>query len=434
MRDFEAYYAAGTVWNAGGDAYSQAIWPAEQRLPGVSSSHYEALPFVGPPALLPVFGLIARMPFGAANALWRALVILALGALAALVLRLSGRNVHAVTFLAAAVAALGFGPLTSALALGQLALIAYFFAVLAQMQPVAALLAWVQPNVALTLVGQALTRRGAIVFGVSLAVFALACAAVSGLPGIAQYATALRQHGSAEQFSAIQLTPTAVAFGLGAAPATALAIGTAIAAAAVVVWVLLMRSLRAPVDRLCATCALLPLAMPFFHEHDLLVLFLPALLYATRRHAGWIFSMSGALLAATDWLGLAQRPDGALQTLLLVGALGLALIALHENPHSRMLFVPTAALAAIGIAAVFAQAHPAPVWPDAMGPLPNGIASMNVAAAWNAEQRATGLLTPNAVWSILRLLSLTGCALTAYGIALSSKSLARSKNPSPAPA
>jgi hypothetical protein len=434
MRDFEAYYAAGTLWSHGGDPYSQAIWPAEQPLSGVDAQRYEALPFVGPPAVLPLFALVARLPFDAANALWRALLIAALAAIALLALRMAHHRITPFTFLAIAIAALGFGPLTSALALGQIALPAFACAVMALSWQPAAFFAWAQPNVALALVPQLVTRR-ALGFLAAAALFGAACLLSVGTSGLERYAGVLHEHAWAEQFSAIQLTPASIAYGFGASPQIAAVIGTAAAIAAIGCWTLLIRADSDPAARFAASCALLPLAMPFFHEHDLLVVFVPAVLYATRGDGRtWPLAAGGAMLAATDWLGLAQRPDGTLQTLLLAGAFGAGLAALAPRPHPRMLVVPGAVLALIGIASLAAHAHPAPVWPDAMGALPRDIASMDISHAWNAEQRATGLFGRDAIWSALRLLSLAGCALTATAIAVSSRYPAGSKKPLPAQA
>lgn len=434
MRDFEAYYAAGSVWNHGGDPYSQAIWPAEQPLAGVNAQRYEALPFVGPAMLLPVFAVMARMPFAVANALWRALLIAALVVVAFATLRMAGRRLTAVSILAISVAALGFGPLTSALALGQIALPAFACALLSLAWAPASFLAWMQPNVALILASQLFSRRG-FAFVVTASAFGAACIAVGGIGGIQHYVTVLQQHASAERFSAIQITPASIAYGFGASEQLASAIGTAVTLAAVCCWALLMRERTDALTRFCATCALLPLAMPFFHEHDLLVAFVPAIVLTVRAEGRtWPIAAFGALLAATDWLGLAQRPDGALQTLLLVGAFGLALVALREQTHPRMLIVPGAVLAAIAIAAALANAHPAPVWPDAMRATTPGIRHADIAAAWNAQQRATGLLAQNAVWAALRCLSLAGCALVAVAAAISSRYFARSRNPLPDPA
>ncbi|HKU66682.1 MAG TPA: glycosyltransferase 87 family protein [Candidatus Baltobacteraceae bacterium] len=433
MRDFEAYYAAGALWNHGGDAYSQAIWNVQRSLGGANVHRYEALPFAGPPALLPVFGALAHLPFDAANKVWRGILIAALAALALVTLRLAQQRITLLSCAGVAVAALGFGPLTSALALGQIALPAFLFASAAMLYGPAALLAWMQPNVGLTLLSQLFTRRW-WAFAASAALFAAACAFAVGIEGLQNYLALLHRHAAAEQLSAIQLTPAAVAYGFGAPAPIASSIGTAVALAAACCWLAAMRRARDAVAGFCLTCALLPLAMPFFHEHDLLVLFVPAIVYSIRADArvGPV-AVAGALLAATDWLGLAQRPDGTLQTLLLVGALGAALVALHESPRLAMLKIPVCVLALIGIAAIFAHAHPAPVWPDAMRALPHGIERLDIASAWNAQQRATGLFARDPVWAALRLLSLLGCALTAGAVAVSSRSAADSRTSSPVP-
>jgi hypothetical protein len=434
MRDFEAYYAAGALWNHGADPYSQAIWRVQRGLDGVDSQRYEALPFAGPPALLPVFGALARLPFAAANMLWRGVCVAALAALAFVTLRIAHLRMTLVSYIGIAVAALGFGPLTSAFALGQIALPAFLFAALALLCTPAALFAWIQPNVGLTLLAQAFTRRW-WVCAASGAIFFGACTVAVGIGGMQHYVDVLHRHAAAEQFSGIQLTPAAIAYGFGASAQLASSIGTAVTLGAVCCWLLAMRSALGTVARFGLTCALLPLAMPFFHEHDLLVLFVPAIVYSIRADSyGWPIAASGALLAATDWLGLAQRPDGTLQTFLLVGALGAVLLALHDRLCIRMLTAPASILALIGIAAIFAHAHAAPVWPDAMRTLPPGIESMDIASAWNAQQRAAGLFQHDWVWAALRALSLLGCALTAAAVMLSSKSPADSRTSSPVPA
>ncbi len=282
---------------------------------------------------------------------------------------------------------------------------------------------------------QLFERRSAAVFLAALAIFAAACAAIAGVPGLEHYASLLHRHALAERFSAIQITPAAIAYGFGAKPAAALAIGAAVAAAAVCCWFVAMRIIPDAAGRFCATCALLPFAVPFFHEHDLLVVFAPAIVFCGRANSRWWpLAAVGALLAATDWLGLAQRPDGTLQTLLLVGAFGAALVALRERPRPSMLTAPLIALALIGVAAVQAHAHAAPVWPDAMRSLPHAIERMDIASAWNAQQRASGLFARGAVWAGLRLCSLLGCAMLAAAAVLSSKCPADSRSPSPVPA
>jgi hypothetical protein len=434
MRDFEAYYAAGNTWQDGGDPYSVEIWQSEKRLAGVSPQRYEMLPFVGPPAILPVWGVFAHFPFSAANVLWRSVLLLFTVVLVLLTLRVTAQRVTAFTFIAGAVFALGFGPLTSAIALGQFALPAYVCAVFALIWLPAGIFAWGQPNVALSLLSVAGRLRGALMFTGGLTVFAVACIAVAGPQGTLHYLSVLHAHGQAEQFSAIQITPAAIAYGFGLQPNAATNVGVAVAICTAVLWFALMRSVPDNLTRFCATCALLPLAMPFFHEHDLVILLVPSFYCVLRCSARqWPFAATASLLCATDWLGLAQRPDGEIQTLLLVGAAGVALFVLREDLHLRALLVPAAALAAIAVAGVFASAHPAPVWPDAMHGLSN-VMPQHTALAWHAEQVATGLMAPNAMWALLRCLPLAGCALLAFASFASSRSPVRSRSPLPAPA
>jgi hypothetical protein len=405
MRDFEAYYAAGALWQHGQWPYGTAIWNVEKTIPGVSPERYEVLPYAGPPALLPVLSAVARMPLPTANDVWRTFLVVGLALLALATLRLSGNRITVLSVLTIAVAALGFGPLTSALALGQIVLPAFVFA-LPLYRGYGALFAWAQPNVAMALISKPRT------FITSGVVFVIACLAVVGFDGALSYARVLHDHGSAERFSAIQITPAAIAYGFGAPEHLALAIGITVTIASVAAWILIMLRVRDTIARFCATCALLPLAMPFFHEHDLLVAFVPAVVYTLRARGGVLpLALLGALLCATDWLGLAQRPDGLAQTLLLIAAFGAALVALRKDLNPRMLLVPLGVLLTIGLAGWFSQAHPAPVWPDAMGALPDNVRALSVSAAWHAEQAATGLFQRNAFWALLRCGSLAGCVL-----------------------
>jgi hypothetical protein len=433
MRDFEAYYAAGQTWNSAGDPYGMPIWQHERLLDGVGAATFAPLPFVGPPATLPLWSALARLPFSAANVVWRGVLIAAVLALVAAAVRVSLGAFSPFALLCMAVFALGFGPLTSGLALGQVALPAFACAAIAVFFRPAGIFAWAQPNVAAVLIAQAVHRAGAAAFAAGAAIFTGACIAVSGASGAFKYLHVLAAHSTAERFSAIQLTPAAVAYGFGVPQAASLAIGVAIALAAAAAWLLFVRPMEDDAARLCATCALLPLAMPFFHEHDLVLLFLPAAYFTVRcERRLWALSAGGALLCATDWLGLAQRPDGTLQTLLLVGGAGLALVALRRDAEPRMLLTPAALLALIAAAAIPAHLHPAPIWPDAMRAITGG--GTDIAAVWHREQAATGLFARDAVWSALRAGSLFGCALLSYAAALSSRSTVRSRSPLPAPA
>lgn len=435
MRDFEAYDAAGAMWNSGGDPYSAQIWRVERTLPGVDAHRYAPLPFVAPPAALPVFGLIARLRPAQAIVLWR-LVLAACAAMLGLrSLVLAGLPVTPLRFLTIALAMLGFGPLTSAISLGQLALPAYAFAVLSLAFPLAAAAAWLQPNVALVLLANLTERSRVLLFAAPLALFAAACAAVAGIHGLLHYAAVVRDQGIAERFSAIQITPEAIVYGMGASPRAAAAAGLAISIAAAAIWALGTRSMRDPVTRFAFTCALVPLAMPFFHEHDLIVVFVPAVIAVVRASPKTLpLALFAALALSTDWLGLAQRPTGALQQLLLTAACGGALLSLRRDIRVRDLAAAGAVLLLVAGASGLASAHPVPVWPDAMRPLSQAAARMDAAHVWHAEQQATGLLARSPVWVLLRLLSLAGCALTALAIAVSSRYPVDSRRSSPVPA
>lgn len=422
MRDFESYYAAGATWLRGSDPYGTGIWQAERGVPGVDPSRYELLPFVGPPAFVPLWSLAARLPFGAAAAVWGAVLAASLAVVIVTALRLAKRRVTAVAVFATLTIALGFGPLTSDIALGQVALPAFACALIACVvlgrrpagAAVAAFFAAVQPNVALVLLSQLQRRRALLAFAGAATAVGLASVLALGPHALSAYASLLAAHGAAERFSAIQITPAAIAYGFGAATPVARFVGWAVAAVAAIVWIAGMLRLRDDGAQFAFTCAMLPFAVPFFHEHDLSIAFVPAL-YAVFRSDRSLMpvALCGALFVAIDWLGIAQRPDGIAQTVLLaLGALA-GYAALRDDLTWRSLALPALPLVLALLAGVVAPAHPAPIWPDAMHafvpPLPQTAASI-----WEAEQRASGLLDPNAFWALLRCGSLAGCALLAF--------------------
>ena len=161
-RDFEAYYAAGATWNAGGDAWSRAVWSTERAIAGVDAERDELLPYVGPAAALPLFGALARLPYAVAVRAWTVFLVAALVALALAALALV-RERGATAFTAAALLAIASGPGISDIALGQAALLsaAGIACALAAYErraigagAVATLLAGVQPNLAFTLVAR----------------------------------------------------------------------------------------------------------------------------------------------------------------------------------------------------------------------------------------------------------------------------------------
>lgn len=424
LRDFEAYWSAGSAWNAGADPYGASIWNAERTIAGVDARRDEILPFVGPPQTLLAWSVFARLPYSVAAAAWSALLAASLLALVAVTLLGSRTPVAPLSLVTVLALGGAFGPMTSDLALGQVALPAFLGAALVALAvasvpaaTVAACLAFAQPNASLGLASQLGRNRAtlAIVAG-ALVTYALG-ALVANWTWPLAYARTLVEHGAAERFAVIQLSPVAIVYGFGATPQAALLAGVAIAAFAIAAAIVLALRVRDGFARFAAFSALAPFVAGFFHEHDLIVAFAAAAWCALRSRSSLrAVALAGTLLVAVDWLGLAQRPTGIAQSALLAVAVLAAFAAAGKAEELR-----AAAIVALGFAALFTAAAtmgahaPAPVWPDALRAFHAPLAAP-IAAIWAAEQRASGLLAIAPAWALLRTLSLLGCALLAYAI------------------
>jgi hypothetical protein len=425
LRDFEAYWSAGSAWNAHVDPYSKEIWQAERGVPGVDARRDELLPFINPPPALLLWSLFARLPYRAAAALWAVVLAGALLALITTVLRASGAPRGAFVLCAALALAIAFGPITSDLALGQLALPAFLGATLLVVladrsiltATAAATLAFAVPNVAFGLASQLGRRRAAIAIAAAAAITYALGAVAAGWTWPVAYAAAAAAHSAAERFVTIQLAPAAVAYGFGAIPRLAQLIAAAAAILALAAALLLAVRVRDAFARFAAWSTLVPFVAIFLHEHDLLIAFPAALWCALHTRAtARTLALAGALLVSIDWLGLAQRPTGIAQSALLASAALAAFGALGADDEARIAWrvaLPIAMLFAG--AALLAAHHPAPVWPDSLGNF-HAISNASVAEVWLAEQRAGGLLAIAPVWAFLRALPLLGCALLAYAI------------------
>ena len=422
LRDFESYWSAGATWNSGGNPYGRAIWHAERRIAGVNAARDELLPFVAPPATLLLFGSLARLPYGVAAASWLAMLGVALLALVTGALWLARARISVMPFLGALVLAASFGPITSDAALGQLALPAFAAAVLTVLlagiwgfpAAVLACAALSQPNVAVGLISQLGRNRRTVAIAIG-AMLAVALGAVAwGLKWPLDYLVVLAAHGAAERFVAIQFTPAAIAYGFGAGIAGAGYVALACALAAVAFSVVIWRRVPDRFARFAAFSALLPFVTTFFHEHDLLVAY-PAVIWCALRTGSAMraVALAATLLAGIDWLGMAQRPAGIAQIVLLGVAAAAAFCALGEPPSNQL----APAIAAIALlmvaAAAAAHAHPLPVWPDALRRF-HASPEASAATVWLEEQRANGLLARSPVWAALRALPLLGCGLLAY--------------------
>ncbi|HEV3088395.1 MAG TPA: glycosyltransferase 87 family protein, partial [Candidatus Elarobacter sp.] len=455
--------AAGATWNAGGDPWSRDIWRVERTIEGVDPAHDELLPYVGPAAALPLYGALAHLPFALAVRVWTVLLMLALAALALCALALARVHAqrraqvdlavagipaqagaqHALTrlwaqlrtpyilaALGAVLFALASGAATSALALGQVALLsaAGIAAALVAYDRKAivagalgTLIAGLQPNLALALIARIRDRAALVSAALGALAFAsLTFAAGGGVQGFIAYVHVLREHGNAERFVTIQHTPAAVAYAFGAPEnvAAAIGIGCALIAIAAVVALTLAARLDSRSGTLLAIAAL-PLAVPFFHEHDFVVELIPLIvLAAVTRGAERGWAGVAAALVLVDWLDLAQRPAAAGQIVALGVAVAFAFVALGRGARAtRADLAPFAAVAILACCAVpLARAFPAPTWPDMLPSAYRAPADANASAVWADEQRAAGLDARSAVWGALRTLPLTGCMLLAFCI------------------
>jgi hypothetical protein len=425
-RDFEAYYAGGATWNAGGDPYSRDVWRVERTIPGVDATRDELLPFIGPAAALPLWSLFARLPFAAASAIWLALLALAFAVLALAATWLAmGRLTLAHAGLALLFGALS-GPLISAIALGQVALagaaaIAVALVALERRSMwaiPAVVIAAIQPNLTLPLVLYANGRRRIMLLAVAAALFlALTLAAGAGASALPTYLRHLAAHAASERFILIQYSIPAVARSFRLAPPLATGAGSValvIAAGGVVASAFVFRG-RLLYPALIAI-ALLPFAIPFFHEHDFVIELIPAIvLAAAPDKRARLLAGFGTACALVDWLGVAQRPHAALQTACLALAVCCAYAALARDDDAARLpvwLVPAAGALLALVLIPLALHAPAPVWPDALGAF-HAAPALDASGVWAAEQQRSGLTATAIAWGVLRAVPLLGCLLFA---------------------
>jgi hypothetical protein len=424
-RDFEAYWSAGGTLNDHFDPYARAIWNAERRVGGVDTRRDELLPFVGPPATLLAWSLAARLPYQEAACAWWVILAIALLGLVFAVLYGCGTPVTAFSFLAALALAISFAPISSDLALGQLALPAFLGAALLTvvadrslaLAGISGCVAFAQPNAAIGLLSQIGRNRATPAIAIGAILTYLFGAAARGWSWPWEYAQMLGAHTAAERFSAIQFSPASIAYGLGAAPPLAIMVGIVFAALAIAAAIALAYRVPDRFARFAAFSALAPFVAGFFHEHDLLVSYGAAVWCAQRTTARVrAVALAGTLLTGIDWLGLAQRPSGVAQSLLLAIALGCAFVALGKGVDVRGSAVAGAACTLVfAAAAALAVNHPMPIWPDNLGNF-HAARFASAAAVWLSEQRASGLLDVVPAWALLRAPSLLGCALLAGAI------------------
>ncbi|MFN2459812.1 MAG: glycosyltransferase 87 family protein [Candidatus Velthaea sp.] len=441
-RDFEAYYAAGATVNAGGDPYSRRVWRVERTIRGVDASRDELLPFVGPAASLPLWSLLARLPHATALLVWLAVLGVAFVMLVVAALTIARAPRDPRLFAAACGFAFASGPSISSIALGQAALVSAAALALALAcyrsrraagAVAATLLAALQPNLALTLLARMRSRWDVAVAATAALLFTiLTVAAGGGIGGILAYAGRLTAHYGAERFIAIQHTPTAIAYALGAAPPAALAFGALVSACAVAVALATIARARLdPTSATLLTFTLFPFAVPFFHEHDFVLELVPAIvLAAVARGAARRVASIASVLVLVDWFGFAQRVAAEGQIVCLGVALACAFVAMTPaaRGESRASIAGLATLVVLmAVLVPLAHAHAAPTWPDALPAHFRAPGTADASGVWGDEQRAAGLEARDAVWALLRALPLGGCALLAAATVLDARRRARER-------
>lgn len=367
------------------------------------------------------------MPFTTARIVWEGLLSLAFIALLLGSLALTGLQIKPFDVLAMLAAAAVAGPVMGDFALGQVAMIGAAgvavalaaFARNALLSGVATFVAAFQPNLVLPLAARMTDRRTIATVVVAAVAFVAATLAMGGgTGGLLSYVHRLAEHGAGERFIAIQYTIPAIAasFGSGEAIADALGAVAGIVCVAGVAF-LAMRFKAEPVLTVCVAIALLPLAIPFFHEHDFVIELIPVIVLAASGN-GRIRLLAGIAAAAVlvDWFGFAQRPTAIAQIAALAIAMTLAYAALPRRSDPSLLdFVPAlTAFVLIAVCVPIALHAPAPTWPDMLATGYRADPHADISAVWTAEQRRSGLGALVPAWGLLRALPLAGCALLAF--------------------
>jgi len=414
LRDFQVYRAAGATWRKGVDPYSVAIAAKEPLIPSGS-----VLPFVGPPASLPWWAMFARLPAGVAAMLWRAVLVCALIALVCASAACAGAR-SPFDFVCVGLLSLAFAPLTSAIALGQTAIVAASLAATGlyarRRTALVAACAFgalaLQPNVALGLF--AIVRRRSTLVGLAIAILAIyACGAIAlGPAWPVSYAHALAAHAVAERGSVLQFTPASIAAGFAVRSGLATPIAVSIGCIAAAVALYAARRVRDERAGFVAMSCALPFVCGFFHGQDLAALFLPVVVsLRTSAPSARGLALIAAVAVGANWLDFAQSPPALAADLALGGALVVASIATLPEIDARALIWTCACLALLGGGTWLAATHPIPVWPDAMRRFVMP-AHATPAQAWYAELTSAGFFVPHAASAILRSIALGGCAIT----------------------
>jgi len=429
ISDFSAYWSAGQVWSHGGDPYGVGIWNVEQTLPGFDASRPQLLPFVGPPLSLPLWGEFGKLPYVVAALTWGVVLLGCIAALIVLPARLAERRIRRSDVAPLLFLAVSSGPLITGVSSGQAALpavaavvVAVFFASRRRWIPMAIatiVAGLLKPNDALVLVA---TLREAMAFfavASSAIVSGLANLAIThGIHGLIAYFQVVINQDAAERTFAFQFAPAAIAYGFGMSREAAGELGTGLAALAIAAIVAAIRSSRAGlVDGVALACALFPFVPPYEHEPDTVLALLPALLVVFRaRGRTWALGATGMVLLFMNPFALTQGWPGTIFAAAMAAIAALQLATLAPPACAPVRFVPLAVVPLVLFLGLLAPPSPLPIWPPALPARAVVMAGASPSAIWNAELTALQLDTQRPWVSLLRLLTLSGCAC--IGIAM----------------
>jgi hypothetical protein len=439
MSDFQAYYAAGVTWGHGGDPYGPAIWLVQKLLPGATADREALLPYVGPPLGLPIWSALGLLAYIPAVALWGIILAACLVAFTAIPAELAGRRLDAADGIALLLLACASGPFIDGLSLGQAAVpastgIAAAMLFLARRNWVgvgvaAFVAALFKPNLAFALAASLRCAGAAIALVVAGLASVLGNVALAGgIRGTAHYLHLLPAMTASERFYAYQFTPTAIVFGFGTTERIAILAGTAVAVTAIVLVAAGVRWSHASlVDGVAIACAALPFVIPYVHEPDFLIAYIPAFLVLYRaRGTTWVLGAIGLVLLAVDAFALAQGRAGLAFSLVTAAVAALEVAALGRGrgiPRTTRL-APLATIALVlGIGLAAPGAH-LPMWPQNVPVGFNAPANASASAVWNDELIAAGLIGHAAWPAFLRALTLAGCALVGIAMALTARAKA----------
>jgi hypothetical protein len=423
LTDFAAYVAAGRAWLHGIDPYGTGIWIAERTLPGFDPARFELLPYVGPPAGLPLWAALSALPYPFAALVWGAFVTASAFAFLVLAARLADRRLTPAVLGSLGLIGVAAAPIVTGIVAGQTALpaaAAVGAAIWCARQrrwvafgAAAVAAACLKPNDALAIA--ACARAAAAV--VALAAAAVTTIAVNvpfvhGFHGAFAYLHILASQTDAERDFIYQFTPASIAYAFGAPLHAATIAGSVLAVVLCIGIVAAMRATRADlVDGAAIGCAFIPFMLPYVHEHDFTIALLPALFVVLRgRGAAWIAGSVSLVVLASNPLALAHGWSGLAFTAVMGAVLALQLAALAPRACRRYRYAPLLAIPILAAVTFGISPQRIDQWPDALPARYPVAGAASASAVWRAEIVASGLTERRPWTAVLRLVTLLGCA------------------------